>query len=225
MGSFAAPVDLPEQLRPFAQAGLALLYVPGGLAAEDLAHATTAAPSAGLPGATAQDHMEQSGPAEASPPVNAAAETLAPEIWPEPWRALYARVRITPRVIITYASLADDMAGNADPARRRLLQNMLAYLAWPPGTTLFWPISFPIDAAPGQLFATDIFAAGVAHFNIRHIVCLGAHPAERARTLYPQEGQTPPVLVHAAPEPGELVTLLPHELHKALEHIKSIKLA
>jgi len=138
---------------------------------------------------------------------------------------LYARVRTIPRVIITYASLADDMAGNADPARRRLLQSMLAYLAWPAGTTLFWPIGFPTGATPGPLFAADIFAAGVAHFNIRHIVCLGAHPADRARTLYPQEGQTPPVLVHTAPEPNELVTLLPHELHKALEHIKSIKLA
>ncbi|OIO04579.1 MAG: hypothetical protein AUJ49_02655 [Desulfovibrionaceae bacterium CG1_02_65_16] len=117
------------------------------------------------------------------------------------------------------------MAGNADPARRRLLHSMLTFLNWPQGTTLFWPISFPTGVDPGPFFAADIFSAGVAHFAIRHVVCLGTNPADRVRTLYPQEGQSPPVLLHAAPAPEDLVTLLPHELHQALAHIKTIKIA
>jgi hypothetical protein len=137
---------------------------------------------------------------------------------------LFARVRTTPRVIITYASLADDVAGNADPARRKLFQSILSFLAWPQGTTLFWPISFPTGVDPGPHFAADVFAAGVQHFGIKHLLCFGERPARRAATLFPQEGKNTPVVIHAAPEPEALVSLLPHELHKALAALKSIQL-
>lgn len=211
MGSFAASVDLAERLRPFAHAGLELVFLPDGLSPTQ---ETSAADSA------------QVAP-EAAPEALAAAEPdyAPPSTWPAPWSTLHGRVRTQPRVIITYASLADDVAVAADPDRRRLFQTVLTFLAWPAGTTLFWPISFPSNVNPQGRFATDFFAAGVSHFVIRHIICFGEQATKRALTLYPQEEKTPPVVIHAAPDPHSLITLLPHELHQALANLKGIKLA
>ena len=208
MGSFAAHVALPEPLRPWASAGLELLFLPGGLP-------TLAAPVAG-PDADAIPALEVLDEA----PGHAMDTTPLPE----PWQGLAARVRTPPRVIVTYASLADDLAGSADPAWRRQLQNILAYFAWPQGTTLFWPLTFATGADPGALFAADIFAEGVRRFRIQHILCFGEAAAERAITLYPQTGKSPDVFVHRAPAPEALVSLLPHQLHKALAHLKGLSL-
>lgn len=213
MGSFAASVDLAERLRPWSVAGLSHLFLPEGTDSSFNELADAAAPEQVSTPAVAQIG---SAPDTATAP----AEPLAPVTWPAPWNVLASRVRTQPRVIITYASLADDVAGPADPARRKLFQTILAYLAWPQGTTLFWPISFPTGAEPGEQFASDIFAAGVRHFGIHHVLCFGAGPLERARTLFPQEDRE--VLVHAAPAPQALVSLLPHELHQALAHMKGL---
>jgi len=239
MGSFAASVDLPERLRPFAQAGLALLFAPGGLSEWDTAatranvdrRSTVTQDEAPALGHDQVDHDHPANQETATPSLAIATEkTTEPkdivvnaDRWPEPWRGLASRVRVAPRVIITYSSLADDMSGHADPARRHMLQAMLTYFAWPHGTTLFWPISFPTGYEPNGLFATDIFAAGVREFAVRHVVCLGEQPTARARTLFPQgESNRLNVIVLSAPEPEQLVGLLPHELHHALAHIKRI---
>ncbi|MDR3639910.1 MAG: hypothetical protein P4L39_01155 [Humidesulfovibrio sp.] len=200
---------MPEQLRAFANAGLDLLFLPDG--------AILAEPAADY------EAPQQCPTTEAAPAIPTA--ELVQDTWPAPWSVLSARIRTPPRVIITYASLADDVAGAADPARRKLFQTILAYLAWPQGTTLFWPISFPSGVDPGPHFAVDIFASGVRRFDVRHVICFGVRPAERALTLFPQEGKTPSVLVHRAPEPEALITLLPHELHQALAFLKSITLS
>lgn len=258
MGSFAASVDVLEQLRPWAGAGLSHLYLPDGLdlAAEaeaSAAVAVTTAPPAPPEGPSAHASPQQAAAAfgeqqaaqatlganldarhsarpsthgsttpaaqpEAAPPV----EPPAPPEWPEPWRGLAGRVRSTPRVIITYAALADDVSGAADPVRRKLFLSVLSYLGWPQGTTLFWPISFPAGVDPGPAFASDIFAAGVRHFGIRHVLCFGLGSAQRARTLFPQDEKD--VIVHALPAPEALTALLPHELHQALAGLKAISL-
>jgi hypothetical protein len=204
-------------LRPFAAAGLELLYLPDGLADELAGGLTEEAAPAHVAAA-------QAGTATASAAPENAPKTLPVDAWPAPWSMLFARVRTTPRVIITYASLADDVAGNADPARRKLFQSILSFLAWPQGTTLFWPISFPTGVDPGPHFAADVFAAGVQHFGIKHLLCFGERPVRRAATLFPQEGKSTPVVIHAAPEPEALIPLLPHELHRALASLKSIQL-
>lgn len=237
MGSFAASVDLPEQLRPWALAGVSHLYLPEGveLLAAEPAQAATHGPEAaeqhaGHPSSQAASPATGQGAGQpvaqtpardtrddaSSPPAN-------PQEWPEPWRTLAGRVRTKPRVIITYAALADDMSGAADPARRKLFVSVLSFLAWPQGTTLFWPISFPTGVDPGAAFASDIFAAGVRHFGIKHLLCFGTGTAERARTLYPQDEKA--VLVHAAPAPQALIGLLPHELHQALAHLKALAIS
>jgi hypothetical protein len=208
MGSFATSLDLPEQLRPFANAGLELLLLPDGVPVTET---------------TVPNLLPQ--PTTAKAASVALTEDTAQQSWPSPWSTLYARIRVTPRVIITYASLAEDVTGTADPARRKLFQSVLSFLAWPQGTTLFWPVTFPKDAQPGPYFAADIFASGVRHFDVHHIICFGDRPAERALTIFPQEGKTPPVIVHRAPEPDALITMLPHELHQALAFLKSISLS
>lgn len=204
MGSFAASVDLPEPLRPFALAGLELLFLPQGVAAS---------PETGPPASPLA--LEAPSDPEASCP------DICMEALPSPWSTLAARVRLSPRVIITYASLADDLTSAADPGRRKLFQNILSFLSWPQGTTLFWPISFPTSVSPGAMFASDIFAAGVRHYGVRHVLCFGAKAAERAATLFPQDDKTMPV-VHRLPETDMLCRLLPHELHHALAALKSI---
>ncbi|MGE4264768.1 MAG: hypothetical protein AB7E46_09890 [Desulfovibrio sp.] len=208
---------MTEQLRPWAAAGLSHLFLPEGLQ------------DAIVPPDPNPAHACAQASGENPPPVHAGSEPLeaphadpAAPVWPEPWLTLAARVRTPPRVIITYASLADDVSGSADPVRRKLLQTVLAFLAWPQGTSLFWPISFPSGVDPGPVFASDYFAAGVRHFNIRHVVCFGDAPARRAKTLFPQDDTA--VLIHAAPSPEELTGLLPHELHQALAHLKAIAL-
>lgn len=262
MGSFAASVDVPEQLRPWAGAGLSHLYLPDGLDLAAEAEVSTAASAAsavapapaegpsshasaqrpmaapgvqqaaqGAPGANL-DVQHGARPSASNAPTPAAqpeasarpasGAPAAPPEWPEPWRGLAARVRSTPRVIITYAALADDVSGAADPVRRKLFLSVLSYLGWPQGTTLFWPISFPTDVDPGTAFASDIFAAGVRHFGIRHVLCFGPGSTQRARTLFPQDEKD--VIVHAAPAPEALAALLPHELHQALAGLKAISL-
>lgn len=217
MGSFAASVDLAERLRPWSVAGLAHLYLPEGADSSLDEPADPVAPE------LAQAQQGTAAPDARTQGVEPAAEPSAPAepiSWPAPWSVLAGRVRTQPRVIITYAALADDVAGSADAARRKLFQTILAYLGWPQGTTLFWPISFPSGVEPGALFASDIFAAGVRHFAIRHVLCFGPGPFERARTLFPQEDKE--VLLHAAPAPEALIPLLPHELHQALAHVKGL---
>ncbi|MDP2848492.1 MAG: hypothetical protein Q8O35_09895 [Humidesulfovibrio sp.] len=201
---------MAESLRPWALAGLSHLYLPEGVeivAADPVAEA----------------HSTINTPPQTTTAVEMVDETISPSAWPAPWSTLASRVRTPPRVIITYSSLADDVAGAADPARRKLFQSILSFLGWPAGTTLFWPISFPTGVDPGPHFASDLFAAGVRHFEIRHLLCFGSGPADRARTLFPQEDKI--VLVHAAPAPEALTPLLPHELHQALAHLKGLALS
>lgn len=201
LGSFAAPVDLPEHLRPWAQAGVEALFLPGGLPLPE----SQAAP-------VRQD--------DAPPPGDLASPT-----WPEPWAGLARRARTRPRVIITYASLHEDLSGAADPGRRKLFQNVLAYLAWPPGTTLFWPVCMERSPEEAGFFAADVFAQGVAHFQVAHVAAFGPRAAQRCLTLFPQEGHAPEVRVHALPSPEDLAAMLPHELHRALSPLKSLVIA
>lgn len=238
MGSFAAAVDLAERLRPWAQTGLSHLYLPEGLqetvpdalgapvcadnspaSAAIAEHAPTSARPASQPLATASGTATGTAACTGEPPIEGTCP--APASWPAPWSTLAARVRTRPRVIITYASLADDVTGNADPARRKLFQSILSYLAWPQGTTLFWPISFPTGVEPGERFASDIFAEGVRHYGAKHVLCFGEGPARRARTLFPPEDKDVAILELAAPE--QLLALLPHELHQALAKAKGLR--
>lgn len=205
LGSFAASLAVPEALRPWAQSGLAALFLPGGLPVAEVQ---------GVPdGQTEPAHS-----AAAPSPTPASPTASAGPRWPEPWRGLAGRVRENPRVIITYTDLALDLSGTPHPGRRKLLRDILGYLAWPQGTSLFWPLC---SLREGKLCpAPEIFAAGVRHYGVSHLACFGPDAADLARAHVHQEEGGPVIL--ALPAPQDLLPLLPHELHLAVKALKGL---
>lgn len=199
-------------------AGLERLFLPDGLpqptvalSPEAASRAANVAPAAAQPATTASA-------SPASP-----AQTAPLPSWPAPWSKLTARLSVPPRVIITYTTLSQDLSGTADPGRRKLFQRVLAFLAWPQGTTLFWPFNFASGAETNGLFAADIFAQGVQHFGIRHVLCFGADAHARVTTMYPPELKDGPS-VHNLPSPDSLMDMLPHDMQIALKHLRSLSL-
>ncbi len=207
LGSFAAPVDLPEHLRPWSAAGLSTLLLPGGLPAQELAQVTA-----------------QPDKCDRSLPDAESASGFAPNgrmDWPEPWRSIAIRIRTTPKIIFTYAELTADVTGNADPVRRKLFQSILGYTAWPQGTCLFWPC---LDLPGAPALAKNIFLNGVLQFGVAHIACFGSEAARLATALFQPGDGRPDVLVHSLPAPEALTGLLPHELHRAVALLKELRL-
>jgi hypothetical protein len=199
LGSLAAAVDLPEPLRPWALAGVELLYLPDGLP-------QTQPVAAG-------DYVP--GPVFTERPRSDAA-------WPEPWGGLARRARTRPRVIITYDTLYEDMTGAGDPIRRKVFHSVLSYLAWPAGTSLFWPVCAAQEGAGAGVDAAAVFAQGVAHFDIGHIAAFGDRATTICRKLFPQDEAKPSVVVHSLPAPDALAGLLPHELQRKLAGLKAL---
>lgn len=190
-------------MHPWRAAGLEALFLPDGL--EALEPAATAAAS----------------PAESATQPQASAPATDLD-WPEPWRAIAARLRTKPQIIITYASLTADVTGTAAPARRKLFQSILAYMAWPQGTSLFWPCT---DAPDAPQLARNVFLNGALSFGVSHIACFGAEAAHVCQALFPPGAGDPDIQVIALPEPEALIDLLPHELHRAVAALKALQLA
>lgn len=209
LGSFAASVNLPEAMRPWAHSGLEHLLVPGGLPA----HPAAEGPA---PHAQAVHPQPFSAPTPAAP-ASAPIPHDAPR-WPEPWKSLAARVKGTPRVIITYTELAVDLSGTPHPGRRKLFRDILAYAAWPQGTALFWPLCSLKDGKP--LYSPTVFSAGVRHFDIRTILCFGGEAYDMCQGILPQTNDQDKITVERLPHPSELVDALPHEMQIAVQAIK-----
>ena len=230
VGSFAAPVDLPDHLRPWSAAGLDSLFLPGGLT-EVLPAAPpppASYPAQNAPPAPAGDYAATARAAAGSTLVHNASPTPAIDLdWPEPWRALAARLRTRPQIIITYASLMADVSGTADPARRKLFQSILGYLAWPQGTSLFWPCTDAPTLPGAAAFAgqgRNIFLNGVLSFGVTVVACFGHESEQIVGPLFPPGAGDPEVRVLALPTPEELLILLPHELHRAVAQLKTLPL-
>lgn len=220
LGSFAAPVDLPDHLRPWRAAGLDSLFLPDGLP-ETMPEALSAAGSN-------PDMVAAAAQARPASPAQAGRSETPPNVapttdmdWPEPWRAIAARVRTKPQIIITYSSLTVDVSGNADPARRKLFQSILAYLGWPQGTSLFWPCT---DAPGSPGLARNVFLNGALSFGVTHIACFGDESARIGSALFPPGSGEPEIRVLTLPAPEELIDLLPHELHRAVAALKALPL-
>lgn len=222
LGSFAAPVDLPEGMRPWRAAGLDALFLPEGLPVELAApeHTTTRPPGADGPPHVSSTASASTGGATSRPAQTPAQPGPGNDLdWPEPWRGIAARLRSKPQIIITYASLTEDVTGKADPARRKLFQSVLAYMGWPTGTSLFWPCTDP-PGAPA--LARNVFLNGALSFGVTHIACFGAQAAHVAQALFPPGAGDPDIHVVALPEPEALIGLLPHELHRAVAALKAL---
>ncbi len=221
LGSFAASVDLPDHLRPWRAAGLDALFLPGGLPVAALAPPPPVRQSEAS--CAVADHAGSPPLAATGPGRSPADAPPATDLhWPEPWRTIAARVHSKPQIIITYASLTADCTGQADPARRKLFQTILGYMAWPQGTSLFWPCT-DTPEAPGV--ARNIFLNGVLSFGVAHVACFGPEAAHIGSALFPPGAGDSEVRVLTLPAPEELIGLLPHELHRAVAVLKALPLS
>lgn len=197
-------------MRPWRAAGLDALFLPGGLPEPAQEHP---APALESPSAAQKTPLASS--------LAAQGTALPRGDWPEPWQGIASRLRSAPKIIITYASLTDDVTGAADPARRKLFQAILGYWGWPQGTSLFWPCT---DAPDAPKVARNVFLNGVLSFGVQHIACFGPEAAALAQALFPPGEGLPAVQVHTLPAPEALLGLLPHELHRAVAALKALRL-
>lgn len=94
--------------------------------------------------------------------------------WPEDWQKLLARTR-PGRIGWTYTDLGYDLSGYASPERRKYLQDLLAFMHLPKGSSTFWPIGLPKKGSDGSItldIRPDLFWAGVDTLGIRIIIFL-----------------------------------------------------
>lgn len=91
---------------------------------------------------------------------------------PEPWQALWDRLRPPCPTVWTYVRLADDLQDEtSSPERRHLFRNILKALKWPKGSVSFWPC-----AAQGQRSLEprpELFWQGMDMLAPRYLFCFG----------------------------------------------------
>ena len=195
----AAPVRRPQPAAP--RAPRPVRPLPSQLHQEDRDRASAApaqavrqgcapaaSPAASAPAAPAPDPR----PAEQAPAAVAAARSwrpLPPHVWPAVWQERLSRTR-QGRVVWTYWNLGPDLCEAQAPGKaqrsaffRRLMQD----LAYPAGTSTFWPACLPDpDAMPASPAPAegedrpryqpnaDVFWSGVQALHARAVVVMGS---------------------------------------------------
>lgn len=109
--------------------------------------------------------------------------------WPEPWDKMAQRVTDKVQIFWTYSSLAQDVSGQADPARRKLFQSLIVHMGLPKGSIAFWPCT---RLEEGSIVpSSDVFWKGVKHFGVKFVACFGddargiiAPQADSSSTLF-----------------------------------------
>lgn len=156
--------------------------------------APAASPAASAPAAPAPEQRRPARPrpAEQAPAAVAAARSwrpLPPHVWPAVWQERLSRTR-QGRVVWTYWNLGPDLCEAQAPGKaqrsaffRRLMQD----LAYPAGTSTFWPACLPDpDAMPASPAPAegedrpryqpnaDVFWSGVQALHARAVVVMGS---------------------------------------------------
>ena len=195
----AAPVRRPQPAAP--RASRPVRPLPSRLHQEDQGNASAApaqavrqgcAPAASAPAAPAPEQRRPARPQPAEQAPEAAAPVrswrpLPPHVWPAVWQERLSRTR-QGRVVWTYWNLGPDLCGAQAPGKaqrsaffRRLMQD----LAYPAGTSTFWPACLPDpDAAspapaegedrPRYQPNADVFWSGVQALHARAVVVMGS---------------------------------------------------
>lgn len=112
---------------------------------------------------------------------------LAPEKWPEAWQSMWAKATAPCPIIWTYWSLGNDLGGNANPERGKLLRAIIGQLSLPKGSSTFWPVTVPDSEGTLQKDA-KIFTAGVQRIRPRYLICFGS---KALKTFAPNSGLGP----------------------------------
>lgn len=143
---------------------------------------------------------------------------------PQPWARCWQAVPATARIVWTYLELGRDLCGQPSAERRNLFRALLSHLNWPKGATAFWPLCCP----DGEGLATrpEIFWQGCAALGVKHVACFGPEalallcPGADAAGLAHQHGA---ITVHILPAPADLLRLLPHDQHLAVDRLKALR--
>lgn len=156
--------------------------------------APAASPAASAPAAPAPEQRRPARPQAAEQAPEAAAPVrswrpLPPHVWPAVWQERLSRTR-QGRVVWTYWNLGPDLCEAQAPGKaqrsaffRRLMQD----LAYPAGTSTFWPACLPDpDAMPASPAPAggeerlryqpnaDVFWSGVQALHARAVVVMGS---------------------------------------------------
>lgn len=194
MGSPSATLNIPAHLLPWHQAGVRQF----------------------LGSRPASGTRSQAGPQPTASRLQAA--------WPAPWDRCWSKVPENARIVWTYLDLGRDLCGAGDKARGGLFRSLLGHLNWPKGTTAFWPLCCPDGGC--MLTRQDLFWDGIAILDVKHVACFGADalslllPGADPDAAQTQRG---PVTVHVFPSPAELLRLLPHDRHLAVDRLKALR--
>lgn len=190
----AAPVRRPQPAAPRAPRPVrplpSQLYQDG----QGSAPAASPAPGAAAPAAPVQEQRRPARPQPEEQAPEAAAPVrnwrpLPPHVWPAVWQERLSRTR-QGRVVWTYWNLGPDLCEAQAPGKaqrsaffRRLMQD----LAYPAGTSTFWPAclpdpdSMPAPSAPADgedrphyQPNADVFWSGVQALHARAVVVMGS---------------------------------------------------
>ncbi len=85
------------------------------------------------------------------------------EQWGLPWQNLWKRLNMDsrPKVAWTYGALGNDLSGDPDGGRKKVLAHILQALRHPRGTHVFWPYKMPECGTDTDVFWSALHAAGV----------------------------------------------------------------
>lgn len=102
-----------------------------------------------------------------------------PAVWPDFWRAWFAKVAPA-AVLWTYHELGADVTGvGRSVERSEFFKKLLGALALPRGSSVFWPTAMPASAQEQTLVAhPEVFAAGLRLLSPQVVVVLGEKALE-----------------------------------------------
>ena len=176
---------MPEDLPP----ELSLCVMPDAVPAAPVRRPQPAAPRAPRPVRPLPSQLQQEGQGSASAAPVRSWRPLPPHVWPAVWQERLSRTR-QGRVVWTYWNLGPDLCEAQAPGKaqrsaffRRLMQD----LAYPAGTSTFWPACLPdpdaMPASPGPAEGedrpryqpnADVFWSGVQALHARAVVVMGS---------------------------------------------------
>lgn len=207
-------LTLSQDLQPWHEAGLNLLYFPDAGELHALLRPSPGPapealqPSEGrkqpkLPPDRSEDRRAKA-PFQAGPLPQSASSTLNIQDLPEVWQTMLPRFSAAP-IIWTYAELGADLLGKGDGRRGDILRRMLRALKLPRGSSAFLPLNIPGASPQQEKHEEGVFLTLLEWLGTKAVVIFGQggldHSPYASLTLSPfQESVT---------EKGRLVIMLP----------------
>ncbi len=144
-------------------------------------------------------------------PLSQKTPELAPSL-----KAYFSRLTIPAFSLWTYWELAEDLGQTPNTARQMLLKKMLHALAWPPGSSVFWPMSrLEGEALQGDM---DLFTFGIKTITPVYVFCFGE---QGCRLLAPDKDPAP-LQRMASPHIQAMIQPLP-DLNAMLPNNRELK--